>query len=195
MDSIITYISFKMKVIMGRKFVISSASASGKTTLVNAILNSRKNMYRLKTCTTRPIRDEEKGDEYYFLSKQQAEEKILKNEFIEHSIVYGNIYGLTREEVDSHDSYNTIVILDVQGAQKFKDVYPDAITVFIEPPPLDILETRLKERNTSNIDVQKRLEETKAEMGYMESYDYIVKYDALQQMKRKFFRLIDFYSK
>lgn len=184
-----------MKVIMGKKFVITSVSASGKTTLVNALLNSRPDMYRLKTCTTRPKRDEENGDEYYFLNKDIAEEKIRQNQFVEYSTVYGNIYGLTREEVDIHSASHTIVILDVQGAQKFKAIYPDALTVFIEPPPLDILESRLRERNTSEDDVQKRLAETKEEMKYMESFDFIVKYNSIIQMKRKFFRFVDFYSK
>jgi len=180
---------------MGKKFVISSVSASGKTTLVNALLNTRPDIYRLKTCTTRAKRDEEKGDEYYFLNKYLAEEKINQNQFVEYSTVYGNIYGLTREEVDIHSSSNTIVILDVQGAQKFKRIYPDALTVFIEPPPLDILEARLRERNTSEEDVQKRLVEAMDEMKYMSTYDFIVPYNTLIQMKRKFFRFIDFYSK
>ena len=184
-----------MKGIMSKKFVITSVSASGKTTLVNALLNSRPDMYRLKTCTTRPKRDEENGDEYYFLNKDLAEEKIRQNKFVEHSTVYGNVYGLTREEVDTHSTSNSIVILDVQGAQKFKQIYPDALTVFIEPPPLDILEVRLRERNTSEYDVQKRLAETREEMKYMDSFDFIVKYDSLIQMKRKFFRFIDFYTK
>lgn len=184
-----------MKVIMGKKFVISSVSASGKTTLVNFLLTSRPDMYRLKTCTTRPKRDEEIGDEYYFLTKELAEEKIKQNQFVEYSTVYGNVYGLTREEVEDHSSFNTVVILDVQGAKKFKTSYPDALTIFIEPPPLDILESRLRERNTSEDDVQKRLAETMAELEYMSSYDNIIRYDTLVQMKRKFLRYIDFYTK
>lgn len=180
---------------MGKKFVISSVSASGKTTLVNFLLNSRPDMYRLKTCTTRPKRDEEIGDEYYFLTKELTEEKIKQNQFVEYSTVYGNVYGLTREEVEDHSSFNTVVILDVQGAKKFKTSYPDALTIFIEPPPLDILEFRLRERNTSEDDIQKRLAETMAELEYMASYDNIIRYDNLFQMKRKFLRYIDFYTK
>lgn len=180
---------------MGKKFVISAVSASGKTTLVNALLSIHPEIYRLKTCTTRSIRPEETGDEYYFLTEQEAIKKINANEFIEHSIVYGNVYGLTRSEVDAHVSVNSIVILDVQGAAKFKKVYPDALTIFLEPPSFDILEARLKERNTSDIDVSNRLAETKKELEYMKVADYIVPNGSLLQMKRKLFRYIEFYIK
>lgn len=178
---------------MGKKFVISAVSASGKTTLVNALLSIHPEIYRLKTCTTRPIRPEEKGDEYYFLTSDEATSKIKSHEFIEHSTVYGNLYGLTRTEVDSHSAVNSVVILDVQGAKKFKKVYPDALTIFLEPPSMEVLESRLKERNTSDLDVANRLAETKKELEFMKKADYIVPNGSLLQMKRKLFRYVELY--
>lgn len=179
---------------MSNKFVISAVSASGKTTLVNSLLLTYPEIYRIKTCTTRAVRPEEIGDEYYFLSEDEVNEKINNDEFIEHSIVYGNHYGLTKHEIDTHSHINSVVILDVQGATKFKKVYEDAITIFIAPPPMDVLEKRLRARNTSDIDVINRLSETKDELEYMPKYDHIIPYGSLNQMTRKFFRVIEFYT-
>ena len=178
---------------MPTKFIISSPSASGKTTLVNALLDAFPTMYRLKTCTTRPVRPEEKGDEYFFLSKQQADEKIKHDDFVEYSNVYGNIYGLDKMEVEKNASVNTVVILDVQGTEKAKKLYPNMKTIFIQPPPREILEARLRERNTNDVDVNARLAEIDTELSYMKKYDYVVQYGSLTQMKRSLYRFVRFY--
>ena len=178
---------------MPTKFIISSPSASGKTTLVNALLEAFPTMYRLKTCTTRPVRPEEKGNEYFFLTKEQAEEKIKNDDFVEYSTVYGNIYGLDKMEVERNLSRNTVVILDVQGTEKATTLYPSMKTIFIQPPPREILESRLKERNTNDADVNARLAEIDTELSYMNKYDHVVQYGSLTQMKRSLYRFVRFY--
>lgn len=176
---------------MGTKFVISSLSASGKTTLVNALLEQHPELYRLKTCTTRPVRPEENGDEYYFMDKHDMELRILGDEFVEHSVVYGNTYGLSHTEVDSNVDKNVLVILDVQGMKKFKKSYPDAVTIFIEPPPVAELVDRLKARNTSDEDVHKRVNEFRGELKLMKKYDVVVPHGTLEKMTKDFIEIIE----
>jgi guanylate kinase len=178
---------------MHKIFVISSLSASGKTTLVNELLNHNQSIYKLKTCTTRPIRDEEIGDEYYFMSKYDMEIDILCNRFIEYSIVYGNYYGLKKDEVENNKYKDSLVILDIQGVKKFTKLYPDAITIFIEPPPMGELIKRLKERNTPVNDINNRISCFKKELNQKKKFKELVKYDTLENMKTQLFNIIDYY--
>lgn len=176
---------------MGTKFVISSLSASGKTTLVNELLKLHPEMYRLKTSTSRAVRPEEKGDEYYFFDKHEMELRILSNEFVEHSVVYGHHYGLSKDEVNNNADKNVLIILDVQGMKKFKKQYPDAVTIFIEPPPVHELVERLKSRNTSDEDVHKRINEFRGELKYMKKYDIIIPNGKLDDMTKNFVNAIE----
>lgn len=178
---------------MGKKFVISSVSASGKTTLVNELLKLHPELHRLKTTTTRPVRPEENGDEYYFIEKHDMEVAILCNEYIEHSIVYGNHYGLSKKEVDDNTDKDVIVILDVQGMKKFKKHYPDAITIFIEPPPVSELVSRLKSRNTSDEDVHKRINEFRGELKHVKKYDVVIPNGDLETMTKTFIDTVNSY--
>lgn len=178
---------------MNYKFIITSPSASGKTTLVNKLLETFPELYRLKTCTSRPIRPEETGDEYYFLSKESASRMIAHNEFVEYATVYGNTYGLLKSEIDSNIHKNIVVILDVQGAKKAKKLYPDSKTIFIEPPSRDELYRRLNNRNTSNEDVTTRLNEFDNEMNEMKTFDHVIKYSSLDDMSRQLNRYIEFF--
>lgn len=178
---------------MGKKIVISSVSASGKTTLVNALTELYPDIYRLKTCTTRAIRPEENGDEYYFMEKHDMEVAVLCDSFIESSVVYGEYYGLTKKEVESHVDKDVLVILDVKGMKKFKKRYPDTLTMFIEPPPVAVLVDRLKARNTSDIDVHKRINEIRNELKSIKKYDVVIPYDTLSVMTSNFIKAVSNY--
>jgi guanylate kinase len=172
------------------KFVIASVSASGKTTLVNRAIDDY-NLTRLLTCTTREIRPEETGDEYHFLTKENFLSKVNDNQFVEYSKVYENYYGLTKEEVDSNSNSHTIIILDVQGTEKFKSIYPDTVTIFIDPPPRKELLRRLNSRNTNDADVSNRIKMVDLELEHREKFDHIVKYDKLENMIQQLNDIID----
>jgi guanylate kinase len=175
---------------MGKKIVISSVSASGKTTLVNALTELYPDIYRLKTCTTRPVRPEENGDEYHFMEKHDMEVAVLCDAFVESSVVYGEYYGLTKEEVESNKDKNVLVILDVKGMKKFKKLYPDTLTIFIEPPPVAVLVDRLKERNTTSEDVHKRINEIRSELKLIKKYDVLIPYGELPDMTADFIDVV-----
>jgi len=171
-------------------FVVSSIAASGKTTLVDYALE-KFDLYKLKTCTTRSIREEEIGNEYYFMLGIDFAYKIQENKFIEYSEVYNNYYGLLKSEVDNNKDKNCIVILDIQGTQKILNLYPEAVTIFIMPPPYEEVRKRLLARNTNANDVETRLKEMTMEVLESENYEYHIKYGNLDDMKAEMSKVIE----
>lgn len=170
-------------------FVVSSIAASGKTTLVNYV-TEKFDLYKLKTCTTRPVREEEKGDEYSFIDRTTFKEILDINGFIEHATVYGEYYGLLRGDIERNIDKNCIVILDIQGTQSILREYPEAVSIFILPPPPEEVEKRLLARNTNKNDVERRLEQMNMEILEAENYEYRVKYGDLDYMKAEISKII-----
>lgn len=171
-------------------FVVSSIAASGKTTLVDYV-STQFNLYKLKTCTTRSIREEETGNEYYFVNENEFCKMVEYEQFIEYSNVYDKYYGLLKSEVENNEDKNCIVILDVQGTEKILKLYPEAVTIFILPPPYEEVKKRLLARNTDTNDVNLRLNQMEMELCESENYEYSVKYGNLDDMKAKISEIIE----
>jgi guanylate kinase len=174
---------------MGQLIIVSSVSGAGKTTLVDDAI-SKYDLYKLKTCTTRKVRPEENGSEYYFYNKDEFSEYIKTGQFFEHAEVYGNYYGLLNTEIEKFKESNTIVVLDVQGSATARELYPEAITIFIEPPSIDELKYRILKRNTGGEDAERRLAELDIEMKEMPKFTHIVKYGTLDEMTNQFGEII-----
>lgn len=174
---------------MPKIIVVTSISGSGKTTLVNWA-EDKLGITRLRTCTTRPVRPEETGDEYYFMSKPEFEQHIEHDDFVEYSVVYDNYYGLLKSEVNQCNDKNCIVILDVQGMHKLKALYDNVATIFINPPSIIDTKFRLLSRNTSIDDVEKRLAEVRQELSHIEEFDYNIKAGSLEYMSSVFTALV-----
>ena len=168
---------------MSKLFVVASPSASGKTTLVDYV-SKEHNLYKLKTCTTRPIRKGETGDEYYFLNKPCFEFKMANGEFIEQSEVYGNYYGVLRTEIEKTKNRNCIIILDVQGKEIVENEF-DIISIFIKPPDKDVVLERLNSRNTNKEDVKARIEEFYTELEHLSLYKHVIEYGELKYMENQ----------
>jgi len=172
-------------------FIVSSIAASGKTTLVEHVEQKFK-LYKLKTCTTRPIRNEEKGDEYYFIkSETDFISMVESDKFIEWAQVYNYYYGLTKEEIEKNKDKHCILILDVQGTRSILKSYPEAVTIFIFPPSRSEVEKRLLTRKTSKSDVERRLEKMNMEILEAENYEYCVNYGNLDNMKAQIEKIIE----
>lgn len=174
---------------MGKLIIVSSVSGAGKTTLVDKA-SIEYGLYKLKTCTTRHVRPEENGDEYYFFAVDEFLDNIDSNGFFEHAKVYGNHYGLLNSEIKKSEERNCIAILDVQGAETARAMYTDAITVFIEPPSRSELELRILKRNTGKTDATRRMYEFDSEMEQMKYFTHTVKYDTLSTMTNEFNQII-----
>jgi guanylate kinase len=150
----------------------------GKTTICNKILETRSDVCYSVSATSRPKRkSEQNGHEYIFLSRKEFEKWIAQDKFIEYAEVHGNLYGTPRKDLENHmtQGLNVLMDVDVRGAKKLMESYPDGIFFFIVPPNFAELEQRLLKRNTEENDVIKhRLERAREELTYRDDYKYII---------------------
>jgi len=130
------------------------------------------------TATTRPKRAGEKnGVDYHFLSRKEFQQMIDKHQFLEWANVYGNYYGVPKDEITSALSkgVDVIVKVDVQGAATIKEILPQAVFIFLMPPSGEELEKRLRRRRSeSSTDLALRLERAKGEIKSLPLFDYVI---------------------
>jgi guanylate kinase len=162
----------------GSLIVISAPSGSGKTSLANRALEEIPKLKFSVSHTTRKPRPGERNQvEYFFVSEEEFEEMIEQDTFLEHARVYGYYYGTSRAFVDEQLSvgYDVLLDLDVQGAAQVKKSYPEAILVFVFPPSLEVLKTRLKNRGLDDPRIiDKRLRIAKEEILCYTNYQYVI---------------------
>lgn len=162
----------------GKCFIISGPSGVGKSTVLHALMEKRKNVYFSVSATTRdPRPGEEDGVHYHFLDVDTFRQWIANDEFLEYAEFVGNFYGTPRRFVDEAMERGEDVILDieVQGAIQVTSKRPDAVSIFIAPPSWAELERRLTDRGTDSPDkIQKRLLRAKVEFQTAHTYDYFV---------------------
>ena len=168
---------------MTNVFIISAPSGSGKSTLVNKIRELVPNLQFSISYTTRPRRGLERdGNEYYFVSREEFEAMIQRDEFLEHADVFGNYYGTARRFLRDAEEQGCDLLLDidVQGAAQIKAKLPEAVSIFILPPNRSELEQRLRRRSQDSESViQRRLDEASREIENYGKYDYILVNDRL----------------
>ena len=130
------------------------------------------------TATTRPKRAGEKnGVDYHFVSRKEFQQIIEKHQFLEWANVYGNYYGVPKDEITSALSkgVDAIVKVDVQGAATIKEILPQAVFIFLTPSSVEELEKRLKRRRSeSSTDLALRLEKAKGEIKSLPLFDYVI---------------------
>ena len=183
---------------MGKLFVISAPSGTGKTSLIQAILEDpvASNTYLGISCTTRKARPkEEDGVSYFFISQMSFMEKVKNNDFLEYAEVFGNFYGTPKDWVLSvlSKKENVLLELDIQGALQVNEAFPEAKTVFIIPPSYEDLTKRLEFRDQdSKIEISKRLKEARNEVDIGKDFDQVIVNDnfddALEDLKQFMFR-------
>ncbi len=182
---------------MGKLFVISAPSGTGKTSLIHATLeddNADKTKLGI-SCTTREKRAKEQDNEsYFFISEEEFKKKIKNNEFLEYAEVFGNLYGTPKEWVlnSLSNKENVILELDIQGALQVKESFPETKTIFIIPPSFDDLSSRLSKRaQDSKEEIKRRLKEAKKEVEIGKKFDQIIVNDnfslALEDLKNFIF--------
>ena len=163
---------------MSTIFIISAPSGSGKSTLVARLLHLDPRLRFSVSYTTRKARGHEKpGENYVYISREEFEERIRRNEFLEYAEVFGNYYGTHRRALDRAEAEGKDLVLDidVQGARQLKKAVPEAVSVFILAPSRDILEQRLRDRSEDSEQViERRLQEAAAEIRNYHDYDYIL---------------------
>ena len=171
-----------------RIVVLSGPSGSGKTTLVRRLIaESPVDLVKSVSVTTRNARPGEiNGEDYYFLSDSEFRQRLSHGDFIEHAEVFssGYFYGTLRSELDRAWKKNAWAFLeiDVQGAMRVMQQYPDAVTIFLRTPSPEEFEKRLRHRGTeSEENIQRRLATAANELAFANRYRYIVVNDQLDQ--------------
>lgn len=166
----------------GLLFILSAPAGTGKTTLVRMLTKDLPKVKQSISFTTRKARAQEKdGVHYHFISKEEFEEQIKANKFLEHVKLYGDLYGTSLEwvEAERNKGHHVILVIDTQGALQLKGK-TDAIFIFIEPPSLDVLRKRLEARRTESKEkLNERLAWSKHELEAIKEYDYSVVNDDL----------------
>lgn len=187
----------------GKLIIISAPSGTGKSTIINAIIDdpSLKLEFSVSATTRSPREGEENGVNYYFLTVEEFKEKIQANAFAEYEEVYaGRYYGTLKSEIEriNNDGKNVILDVDVMGGINVKKLYGNhALAIFIQPPSVDVLRKRLLARATDSIEeIEKRIGKAEFEISHAQQFDRIVVNDKLETAVEEVRSLIfDFINK
>lgn len=175
--------------------VVSGFSGSGKGTIMKELLKNFKDQYALSiSATTRKPRvGEVEGREYFFKTPEEFESMIENNQLIEYACYVGNYYGTPRAYVEEmlEKGKDVILEIEIQGALKVKEKFPDTLLLFISPPSAEVLKERLIGRGTEDMDtINKRLSRAFEESLGVENYDYFVINDDLATCVKEVHSLI-----
>jgi guanylate kinase len=167
-----------LEVHKGEIIAISAPSGTGKTTILKSILQDCPELVFSVSATTRKKREFEKdGVDYFFLTETEFLDKINKNEFVEWEKFYDYYYGTYKSFIEDNINNGRTVVaeVDVKGALSLKKLYPEAVLIFIYPPSIEELESRLRMRKTEGEEeFKKRIERAKMELGYKSKFDYCI---------------------
>ena len=168
----------------GKLFIISGASATGKDTIINNVLKEHpdKAVLSVSMTTRNPRCGETDGVDYFFVTEEKFEENIRNDKMLEYARYGKNYYGTPVEPVERWLDEGKIVflVIEVKGAALVRERCPEAKSVFVLPPSMEILESRLRSRGTEDEEAMKcRLEIAKDEISRADEYDYIIVNDKL----------------
>ncbi|TNC91899.1 guanylate kinase [Thalassolituus sp.] len=166
------------KTFTGTLFIFSAPSGAGKTSLVKALLDTTGYIGVSVSHTTRaPRPGEADGKDYHFVSKEEFQQLVSEDAFLEHAQVFDNFYGTSQRWVESELEAGRDVILEIdwQGAQQVRRLMPEAVSVFIAPPSIEALEQRLRNRGQDSEEIiQRRMRDARSEMSHYGEYDYLI---------------------
>jgi guanylate kinase len=169
----------------GALFVVSAPSGTGKTTVVERLVEICPNLQRSRSYTSRPARPGEIDRvDYNFISRSAFEAMIARDEFLEWADVFGNLYGTARRDTDTAlaAGLDVVLVIDVQGARQVRERVPGAVGIFVLPPSFAALETRLRGRcQDEPAAIARRLDTARSEVTAVAAYDYVVVNDELNR--------------
>ncbi|WP_352419950.1 guanylate kinase [Proteiniborus sp.] len=179
----------------GLLIVISGPSGVGKGTVCKQLLHDNDKINLSVSATTRePRAGEIDKISYFFIDKEEFESMIVNGEFLEYAYVHGNYYGTPKKYVlDKIEKGNDVLLeIDIQGALKVKEMYPDGVFIFILPPSMEELKKRIINRGTETEDaIEKRFMAAYKEIQYVFKYDYAVLNDEIELAVKRIESIID----
>ena len=162
----------------GNLIVVSGPSGAGKGSVISKLMEVYDNAWLSVSMTSREVRSNDiPGKTYFFVSKEEFEERINEGVFLEYAIYNGNYYGTPRDKINDklREGYDVILEIEIQGALKVKELVPDAIFVFILPPSMNELKRRLISRGTDSMDkILGRFKTAYKEINEVTKYNYVV---------------------
>jgi len=162
----------------GALFIVSAPSGGGKTSLVKALLESEPEVRLSVSYTTRPPRPGEvNGRSYHFVALAEFERMQQAGEFLESAVIYGNRYGTSQKWIERERAEGRDVLLEIdwQGALQVRRLMRQVVSIFILPPSLEVLESRLKGRAQDSAEtIARRLAAAREEIGHVAEYDYVI---------------------
>ena len=169
----------------GQLIVISGPSGAGKDTIVENVIKNNENIWLSVSATSRKIRKgEQEGVNYFYLTKEEFEERIENNYFLEYAMYADNYYGTPKEEIIKKldKGIDVILVIEIEGAKKIKELVPEALFIFIMPPSEKALLKRLSARQTEDKEkIIKRFNIAYQEMNEVTKYNYVVVNDDLDE--------------
>ncbi|KOR28605.1 guanylate kinase [Achromatium sp. WMS2] len=171
-------------VVKGNIFIVSAPSGAGKSSLLRALCQQHPEMRVAVSHTTRsPRSGEQNGVHYHFISQETFIGMVENSEFLEHAQIFDNYYGTAESELRNHVNagINLILEIDWQGAKQVLRRFPDACTIFILPPSLELLRERLTRRAQDAPEViARRMRDAHRELSHYIEYDYLVVNDRFE---------------
>jgi len=180
----------------GAMIILSSPSGAGKTTLVK-LISENKNLFTSISYTTRPPRSNEvDGLDYFFIKKDEFQNMIIKNEFLENAKVFDNYYGTTKKNIVEKLEKGRDIIFDIdwQGTEQIKNskLNYKLITIFILPPSKEVLYERLSNRDMKDkLIVDERMKQFDQDILQWKNYDYVVINDELKTCYNKIIKILE----
>jgi len=169
----------------GILFIISAPSGTGKTTLCKQLTSTVPGLWHSISYTTRkPRAGEEHGREYFFIGETEFQQMVDRNEFVEWARVYGHLYGTPRKTLidQMEQGIDVLLEIDVQGAIQVKKKFEDAVSIFLLPPSMQVLRSRLQNRASDTPEeILRRLQKVKEEVWSYREYAYVVRNEDLSQ--------------
>jgi guanylate kinase len=179
---------------VARVFVITGPSGVGKGTLIRGLMERHPELELSVSATTRAPRPGERdGVEYHFLKPDEFDRRVAENDFVEHADYAGRRYGTLRSELEERVRAGRPVVLEieVQGARQVRAAMPEAVQVFIAPPSLDALRTRLVGRGTDDAaEVERRLRVAEQELAAQPEFGHVVVNDRLDDALRRLTEIV-----
>jgi guanylate kinase len=167
----------------GRLFVVSAPSGTGKTTVVERLVQIVPNLVMSRSYTSRAVREgESDGVDYNFITRARFEQMVAGNAFLEWADVFGNLYGTCAEDAECElaAGHDLVLVIDVQGARKVRSRGLETVGIFVLPPSFETLERRLRGRSKDSEEaIRRRLATARAEIDAVVDYDYVVVNDEL----------------